>query len=239
MRIGLLRCDEVGGDRAERFGGYLDLYANLLGLVDPGIDITDFDVTAGKLPSDPTEQDAWLISGARASAYDDDPWLADLLDLIVRLHEAGAPTVGICFGHQVLAQALGGTVEAADSGWGIGVHQAEVVGDHPWMNPGRGRFGITYSHKDQVTALPGNATLVASTGHCPIAAFTIGDHVLGIQGHPEFSPEFAAAVYEDRAEMYRTDVFEQAMQTLEHGTDSAYVAAWILAFMKSTDRLAA
>ena len=239
VRIGLLRCDEVGGDRAERFGGYLDLYANLLGRVDPETTLTDYDVAAGQLPSDPAEQDAWLISGSRASVYDDEPWLADLLGLVVRLSAAGAPMVGICFGHQVLAQALGGSVEPADSGWGIGVHQAEVVGGHPWMVPQRQQFDIAYSHRDQVTALPGHATLVASTDHCPIAAFTLGDHVLGIQGHPEFSPEFAAAVYEGREEMYRAEVFEHAMQTLGHGTDSTDVAAWILSFLKSTDRLAA
>ncbi|HCV35303.1 MAG TPA: GMP synthase [Acidimicrobiaceae bacterium] len=239
MRIGLLRCDEVGGDRAERFGGYLDLYSDLLGMVEPAVELTGYDVVAGQLPTEPGEQDGWLISGARTAAYDEEPWLTGLLDLVARLYEARAPMVGICFGHQVIAQALGGEVKMAEDGWGIGIHRAEVVGNHSWMIPKRQQFDITYSHSDQVTALPEGATLVAYTNHCPIAAFTVDDHILGIQGHPEFSPDFAADIYRGRSELYRAEVFEDAMRTLNQSTDSTDVAAWILSFLKTADRLAA
>ena len=81
MRIGLLRCDEVGGDRAERFGGYLDLYSDLLGMVEPAVELTGYDVVAGQLPTEPGEQDGWLISGARTAAYDEEPWLTGLLEI--------------------------------------------------------------------------------------------------------------------------------------------------------------
>lgn len=234
MRIGLLRCDEVGGDRAERFGGYLDLYSNLLRAVDPNVAITDYDVVNGELPDDPGEQDGWLISGSRASAYDADPWLADLLDLLVRLDAERAPTVGICFGHQALAQALGGEVTMAEGGWGIGIHQAQVDDTSEWMLPEREQFGIAYSHKDQVTALPDGATVIASSDHCPIAAFTIGDHVLGIQGHPEFTPEFAADVYQSRMGVFPDELLDDAMNSLEGSIDSSDVAAWMLRFLRGS-----
>jgi GMP synthase-like glutamine amidotransferase len=232
VRIGLLRCDEVGGDRAERFGGYKDLYSNLLRAVDPNVAITDYDVVEGQLPTDPGEQDGWLISGSRASTYDDAPWLDDLSALLVRLNEAGVPTVGICFGHQALAHALGGKVAMAAGGWGIGIHQAEMTAPSKWMLPERQQFGIAYSHKDQVTDLPDGATIIAATDHCPIAAFTLGDHVLGIQGHPEFTAEFAADVYQSRLGVYPDEVLDDAMRSLENGIDSSDVAAWMLGFLR-------
>ena len=228
MRLGLLRCDEVGGDRESRFGGYLKLFADLFAKVDTGVDITDYDVAGGVLPADPGEQDGWLISGARASVVDDEPWITDLLGVVRELDWTGSPTVGVCFGHQLLALALGGEVRQADNGWGIGVRRAEFTGPGPWSTPLGGGFAIVYSHMDQVTALPDRGRLVATTGHCPVAAFRVDDHMLGIQGHPEFSIPFADDLYRSRAARFGDERLEEALQTLGNGTDRGEVAAWML-----------
>ncbi|MDP6215525.1 MAG: hypothetical protein QGI41_11425, partial [Acidimicrobiales bacterium] len=100
MRIGLLRCDEVGGDRLERYGGYRELFTELLSRGDDEVVVTDYDVVDGRLPGAADEQDGWLISGARSSALDDDPWIADLFDVVRDLDAARAPVIGVCFGHQ-------------------------------------------------------------------------------------------------------------------------------------------
>ncbi len=231
MRLGLLRCDEVGGDRGVRFGGYLDLFTNLFRQVDPDVSVTDYDVVAGRLPGSPDEQDGWIISGSRAHAFDEDPWVLSLLDLVVRLDRARAPTVGVCFGHQVMALALGGRVATAQDGWGIGVRRAEVVGVTSSTSGRPDGFSVAYSHMDQITSLPEGAVLVAEAAHCPVAAFTVGDHMLGIQGHPEFTTEFSADLYRSRSSLIGEDRVAEALQTLEGRADGVEVASWMLGFL--------
>jgi len=110
MRLGLLRCDDFSHSLVSVHGGYLDLFSELFSRVDPSVELAEYNVVAGELPGDPAEQGAWLVSGSTASTYDDDPWIASFLDLLRNLDAVRAPTVGICFGHQALAQALGGNV---------------------------------------------------------------------------------------------------------------------------------
>ena len=230
MRLGFLRCDELTRSLVSAHGGYLDLFSKLFTSVDPSIELTDYNVCAGELPSEPDEQDAWLVSGSYSSVYDDDPWIASLLDLLRYLDSARAPTVGICFGHQALAQALGGDVRCSDEGWGVGVHPAVFAGKEEWIPHSRLQFSIVYCHRDQVNLLPDGARLVASTKHCPIAAFASGEHILGIQGHPEFSTILAADIYTEMATKLGAEVMDTAQNTLNDGTDRFDIASWILRF---------
>ena len=230
MRLGLLRCDELSHSLVSAHCGYLDLFSKLFGSVDPSIELTDYNVFAGELPGDLAEQDAWLVSGSYASVYDDEPWIASLLDLLRDLDLARAPTVGICFGHQALAQALGGNVRCSDEGWGVGVQPAVFAGEEAWIPHSHLQFSIVYCHRDQVTLLPDGARLVASTKHCPIAAFASGEHILGIQGHPEFSTSFAADLYTEMATKLGAEIMDTAQNTLNDGTDRVDIARWILRF---------
>ena len=186
---------------------------------------------AGELPSEPDEQDAWLVSGSYSSVYDDDPWIASLLDLLRYLDSARAPTVGICFGHQALAQSLGGDVRCSDEGWGVGVQSAVLTGEEVWIPPSHLQFSIVYCHQDQVTTLPAGARLIASAKHCPIAAFACGNHILGIQGHPEFSTRFAADLYTEMAPTLGAETQAIAQNTLSDGTDRVDTARWIIRFL--------
>ena len=128
MIVGLLECDHVD----ERFrdatdGDYLELFGRLFGAHVPDLELRPFDVVGGELPDGPEVCDGWVCTGSRHSAYDDLPWIADLQAFIREVAAAGRPFVGICFGHQVLAQALGGRVERA-SGWGAGVARGRGLG---------------------------------------------------------------------------------------------------------------
>ena len=227
MRLGLLRCDEVGGDRLDRYGGYRELFTQLLNHGDEEVVVTDYDVVDGRLPGAADEQDGWLISGARSSALDDDPWIADLFDVVRDLDAARAPVIGVCFGHQAVAQALGGEVRYT-GGWNIGVRHAEVVAPSSVTTPVDGGFGITYCHQDQVVDLPAKARLTSSTAHCPVASFSIGDHIIGIQGHPEFDTDFARDLYTSRLLRIGEEVVADALSTLDDGTDRFAVADWML-----------
>jgi GMP synthase-like glutamine amidotransferase len=226
MRIGLLGCDEV----AERFrpiaGTFLDSFGALLRDPLPDAELVPYDVVGGEVPASPGDCDAWLCTGSRFSAYDDEPWIKALSGFIRSAHDAAVPLVGICFGHQVLAQALGGRVERATTGWGAGVHRLSVVEKTAWMDPPLADLCLLFMHQDQVVELPPGSTLLARTDHCPNAMFELGSSV-GLQAHPEFVPAFVAALVEDRVERIGAEKSAAALDSLTTPLDAPIVAQWL------------
>jgi len=223
MRVGLLMCDHVDAQfRGVTGGDYDDMFAALLA-PSPVADVefVTYDVVGGELPTAAMECDAWLLTGSRFSAYDDEAWIHALGAFVRDLHAANAPTVGICFGHQLLAHALGGRVERAATGWGVG---AQLVDG---KLPGR----LLFMHQDQVVELPDGAETMGIAAHCPIAAFSFGS-VLGIQGHPEFTTEYERALLDHRVSSIGPDVTAAAIASLAEPTDETAIARYILAFMR-------
>ncbi len=189
-----------------------------------------FDVRRARYPYRIEDCDGYLITGSRASVYDDDPWIARLIGFVRDLHHAGARTVGICFGHQLIAQSLGGAVGRAPGGWGVGVHAWKVVRREPWMRPAMSEFRLLASHQDQVETLPPGARLLASSGFCPNAAFAVGEHMLAVQGHPEFSKDYAKFLMHRRRPLLGA-AFGPGMRSLDQPTDAGVVAGWIAGFL--------
>ena len=129
MKLAILEAGTPPGPLTERFGRYPAMFERLLG---NGIDYHSFDVPAGELPGVPGDHDAYLITGAAAGVYDGLPWIHELAAF---LRAAGAAKlVGICFGHQIMAEAFGGRVEKVAKGWGVGLHDYPIVKHEPWMD---------------------------------------------------------------------------------------------------------
>jgi GMP synthase-like glutamine amidotransferase len=227
MRIGLLLCDHVDDRyRDVTAGDYDDMFIALLSHgTDDDIEFVSYDVIGGTLPESVRECDGWLITGSRFSAYDDEPWIQELCGFVRDLHAAAAPTVGICFGHQVIAHALGGRVEKAARGWGVGAIQVDGA------LAGR----LLFMHQDQVTKLPDAAQLVGSADHCPIAAFSCGS-ILAMQGHPEFTVAYERALLEARELRIGADVTAAGLASLDQPTDEARVARVMLKALGATPR---
>jgi GMP synthase-like glutamine amidotransferase len=239
LRVGLLQCDHVADDLVNAHGDYQDMFSDLLHTQDQDIEVAVYDLTAGNFPIDLDACDGYIITGSQFSAYDDIPWIHKAKRLITNLYGANIPTIGICFGHQLIAESLGGKVEKAiDKGWGVGVQNWEIKNKRKWMgNDSPADFSLRASHQDQVVEMPADSILYASSEFCPIAGFQAGKYFLSMQGHPEFSREYTNALIEKRVDRIGKDVVEVAQRSLKRDVDNNRVAAWMVAFIKNTPDL--
>jgi GMP synthase-like glutamine amidotransferase len=195
-----------------------------------------YDPRSGRLPAQLDECDAYLITGSLNGAYDEEPWIAALIDFIRRSHDAGKKMVGICFGHQLLAHALGGRSEKSEKGWGLGLKSFDIVEEKPWMNGRPDRCSLYFSHQDQVVQLPAGAERLGGSEFCENAFFVIGDHVLGIQGHPEFTTGIMRDLLNKPKETASSELMQTARHSLQDGRpDNELFAQWIVNFLNQQD----
>lgn len=239
MRIGILQCDSVREDLQPAFGDYPDMFRRLLTRADPGLEFRIHDLIQGQSPVSPDECDAWLFTGSKWSVYDDADWIARAHELVQRLYAAQRPTIGICFGHQLIASALGGRVDKAPTGWGVGVHTTRLLGRRGWMQPERRSLSLVVSHQDQVMELPPGAELLAGHDFCPHDILQIGEHVLTFQGHPEFPKEYSRATMEQRRGLVGEEAYREGVASLSAPTEEDVAAAWILRFLERARSAAA
>ncbi len=212
-------------------GDYEDMFRDLL--EGDGVELVAFDVVGGEFPENLDEIDGWVITGSRWSVFDDEPWIHELADLTRRLIEGHHRVVGICFGHQMLAHALGGDVRRSERGWGVGVREVEMNTEPDWMPAPVPSFKVLHSHQDQVEVLPPQAEVLASTAHCPVSMFAVGDSALGIQGHPEYSRDYSRATLELRRDrLIDGALVDEALATFESAPDRDLIGEWILAFLR-------
>jgi GMP synthase-like glutamine amidotransferase len=223
MKLAILETGRPPGDLDQQFGDYPAMMAAMLG---PDFTVETFDVQAGELPK-PASHHAYLITGSPAGVYDPLPWIEPLQDFIRSAN--GAKMVGICFGHQVMAEALGGHVEKSDKGWGAGLHRYTVVRSESWIDT-VGTIAIPASHQDQVVVQPPNTDVVAASDFTPFAALAWTDRpAISFQFHPEFSPAFAKALIEKRYDVVPDP--DAAIASLDAPNDNARVGQWIRNFL--------
>ena len=232
MRLGILDCDRLDPDLVGDFGPvYSEMFIKGFRALAPELEFRVWSALDGDLPLDLTECDAWLITGSRHDAYSDIPWILALRDWIRRAHDANVKLAGVCFGHQVIAQALGGEVMKSTKGWGLGVSVHAMQTTKPWMAPGLDTIRILASHQDQVEQLPPGATLLAGNDFCPNFMFLQGDHIVAIQGHPEFSVVDESALNERRGDRLPDAHYQSSLSSLEGEVDSATMMQWLLQFL--------
>jgi GMP synthase-like glutamine amidotransferase len=226
-RIGLLLVGHIDAGSLHIGGDYPELYADLLQPHD--IEITTYRCDEDQMPESLSEQDGYICSPSRLSVYDDHQWLRDVEQLLRDMVAAETPYVGICFGHQLMAQALGATVKKADVGWGIGAKHYEVVEAQPWMDSTNDII-LAASHQDQVMQLPDGARLMARAPYCPVGGMLIGERAWTLQVHPEFSPALADSLLATRLALFGEDAAEAARVTLKEPLQQNRIAGWMSRF---------
>ncbi|MGA1346176.1 MAG: type 1 glutamine amidotransferase [Ilumatobacteraceae bacterium] len=229
IRVGLLQCDDLDPPHRDLEGGYVEQFTRLLatgGLAAADVDLRVFRVDHGEHPGAASECDGWVITGSRAGVYEQHDWIPPLVGLVRSAIEERVPTVGVCFGHQLVAHALGAPVSQFADGWNIGALEYRVCAPPPG-DPDLSPFRLVAIHQDQVHAVPEGLSLLATGDTCAVAGM-VGPGVLTVQGHPEFGPAVAESLYRRRARHFGDAAVERAVTSLEESLSTGRVASWMV-----------
>ncbi len=179
--------------------------------------------------------EAVLITGSPFGVYDDPPWIEPLRGFIRAAADAMVPMVGICFGHQIIADALGGDVRKSEKGWGVGRHTYEITQKPEWMGDAEATFALAVSHKDQVITPPPNVRTLAHSAHTDHALLVYEDApILTMQGHPEFGDAYSIALYNARRGSGLGDeLADAAIESMSQPEDNVLAAEWMVRFLSA------
>lgn len=231
--LGILETGAPPADLNRTFGSYGDMFRQLLG---PEYEYVYYDVRNDKLPAHLEAHDVYLITGSASGVYDGEPWIEALKAFVLDI-SGRRPLIGICFGHQVMAEAYGGRVTKSPRGWGAGLHSYEITRRADWMQTDdQPLISIPVSHQDQIVELPGDATVLAASAFTPYAVLEYPRRrAISFQGHPEFSPEYATALIDlRRGTRYQPDFADSAAASLKKPNDSERVAGWLRNFISAS-----
>jgi len=234
VKLGILKTDTVRPEWVPEFGEYPDMFVALLGRVDPAMEFVTYDVESGQYPDDIDEVDAYLITGSKSSVYDDKPWIPPLVEFVREIAARDKKIIGICFGHQLVAQALGGKTEKSTKGWGVGLHTHTFTETPAWHDGGDEQLHILVSHQDQVVKTAEGTRVLAGSDFCENAVCQIGDQILTFQGHPEFLPAYSREIMEFRRELFGEEIYNGGVASLGKGDQQGdRVARWVVNFLQA------
>ena len=225
MKIGILHTGHAPDEVLDDLGDYDAMFIKLL--EGKGFTYQTWNVVDMDFPADVNAADGWLVSGSKHGAYEDHPFIPPLEDFIRAAYDAEVPTVGVCFGHQIIAQALGGKVEKFKGGWTIGP-QTYDWGGTPWA--------LNAWHQDQVVERPAKATDHAGNEFCENAILVYGDRAFTMQPHPEFRKPMMDALVDYRAKgLIPNQQIALATQGMDAANDDEKMADMIAKFFKTRE----
>ncbi|WP_052480760.1 glutamine amidotransferase-related protein [Gilvimarinus agarilyticus] len=226
--IAIFNTDTIPTELAREHGQYPDMFIKSLSAVNSALRFERFDVNKQQYPQSLNEYAGVLITGSQSAAYDSDEWIELLKQRIKAMENDRVPLVGICFGHQIIHQALGGSVVNAPGGWCVGVHRNQLTESAVRYGTPGDSFTLLSSHQDQVVSVAPGTNVLAATDYCPIAMTSIGDHLLTLQGHPEFTRDYAKALMDKRRAAIGEPVYQRGVNSLVEPLDDGQALQWML-----------
>jgi len=221
MKIGILLVGRASEDLVNEYGTYAEMLIALIDTEEQVFEFKTFNILDDEFPKDHLECDGWIVTGSPHGVYEDHSWIPTVSQLINNVYEANLPIFGVCFGHQLIAQALGGHVEKSEKGWGLGLHTYQVNNKPDYMSNLSEEVTLNICHQDQVLRPPQGATVYAKSEFCENAGFYIKDKVLTMQAHPEFLVDFTKALLAARRDVTIPKEFvDPALVGLKNNPDS-------------------
>lgn len=229
MHIGILEPGVTPDDLLDAHGTMPAMAERLLGGLEPSLRFSTWRVVDGVFPDSVNAADGWLVMGSKHGVYEDLPWMRTLKDFLRQAIAADVPVVGICFGHQILAEAMGGRVVKSERGWGCGVHRYTLSDGE--------EIAIAAMHQDQVIEVPPAAAVIATSEFCPVAGLDYGGRALSFQPHPEFADAFIHdLVATRRGGSIPVPVADVALAGIGGPTDRERLGRRIIDFLRGRQR---
>jgi len=228
--ITIIETGLVNSCYCERHGTYPQMFERMIAAADPSVACDVVSIPGGERLPNPAGLDAILITGSPAGVYDGFDWIAPLEDFVRKAHDQRVPMVGVCFGHQLIAQALGGTVRKSEKGWGMGRHVYQLVPDNGLIEGNE--IAIACSHQDQVVVPPASARTIMSSTFTPHAALLYANGTtLSVQPHPEFTVDYADALCDLHRGRAADDLIATAKASLAEPLDHARLGGVVTRFL--------
>ena len=229
MKIGILQTGQAPRELQKEHGDFVDMFQDLF----QGQDFTfrHYAVCEMEFPTSVVEADGWLVTGSKCGAYEEHAWIPPLEEFLRAAHREGVRVVGICFGHQIFAQAMGGKVEKFQGGWQVGMKNYDLT-DLQASNLTK-KSCVPAWHQDQIVLKPDSAETLGQSSHCRYAVLGYEDRALTFQPHPEFTKSFLEDLIAFRKNILDASVIEKAQESLAQNSDALAIAQHIADFYRS------
>jgi len=237
MNIAILNSNTDRSDFAKDWPDDFGKFSTLLREARPDWEFSHFDMIFEQHPKDFTLYDGYIVTGSPASVNSNEAWIKSEMAVVQELMAMKKPVFGACFGHQLIAKALGVVVIENPAGWEFGTVKTNVVNRPDWMQNDSDRsvehWAMYAAHAEQVSALPEGATLLCQNDQCAIGGFAIGNKIFTTQYHPEMTDEFIEALVVELKDVVGPEVTQRASDSLSTRSDRALFASWICQFFEA------
>ncbi|OZG70097.1 hypothetical protein BTA51_27850 [Hahella sp. CCB-MM4] len=235
-KLGILLCDEHRPELIEKYGTYDQDFIQMLEALAPGrFEYQAWRCHENEFPESLDCADAWIISGSKWGAYDPDPWIGELKAFIEQLDREQMPTLGVCFGHQVIHSALGGHVAKSEKGWGLGAYPVTVRQSFGNFSEGES-IRVLSMHQDQVQTPAPGFDPIAHSEFCPYPITFKNGHILTFQSHPEFVDELFIDLCHKIREKAGHELIEQTLAGVGQEDDRHQVRRLVVDFLLGDDQ---